>query len=513
MSDRSDQNLNKIKPIEELPVILATQKAQGATIVLCHGVFELLHSGHMRQVSAAKRHGDIVVVIIEADQNINKGPGRPVFNEKLRSETVAGMKDVDFVAVNKWQGATHAIRLLKPNIYIRGYDEDEESPDSSAVWEAENAAAQEVGATIETVNGVSYSSSKTLNELIGAFPPEVDLFLQQFRSRFGPKDIAKALSELHALRVLVIGEAILDEYVYGDTLGKSAKEPIIALRYLSSETHAGGSLVIANHLAEFCRHIDLVSYLGEENTREDFIRKSLKHNVHAEFVFKADSPTIVKRRFVEKYLVTKLLEVYEINDAPLQEHEEELLCKVLEPRLEECDVVIVADYGHGLVTQKIVDLLCRKAPFLAVNTQINAANAGYHTISRFPRADYVCLHEGEVRLDQRDRTGDIHSLVKSLSNRMGCDLVMVTRGKHGSLLYQNGQGFSECPAFAVKVVDRVGAGDSVLAISTLCAAKKMPLDMIGFISNMVAAQAVGIVGNRTAIDKDKLVLSIEGILR
>lgn len=504
---------DKIKPIEEVAEILAAQKDKGARVALCSGSFEFLHSGHIRKLSVARGGGDTVVVAITADQYVNLGPGRPLFNERLRAETVSALSDVDFVFVNKWPSAAVAIRLLKPDVFVRADTDKDEDPIDEDLWEAEAVAAREVGAQLTTANGASFSASRILNETFGVLAPEVNLFLRDFRRQYSASEVVKAISSLDSLKVLIIGEAILDEYVYGDTLGKSAKEPILALRYLSSEMHAGGSVVIANHLADFCKEIELVTYLGEQNTREEFVRKSLKQNVHPNFVLKAGSPTIVKRRFVEKYLISKLLEIYEINDEPMETGEEAALCEILEERLKQSDLVIAADYGHGLITPRIVDLLCQKARFLAVNTQINAANAGYHTISRFPRADYVCLHEGEVRLDQRDRTSDIRFLVEKLSNRLNARLVMVTQGKHGSLLYHRERGYSACPAFAVKVVDRVGAGDSVLAISSLCAARDLPLEMTGFISNMVGAQAVTILGNRTSIDREQLFLGIQGILR
>lgn len=350
-------------------------------------------------------------------------------------------------------------------------------------------------------------------ELLSPLPAEAEEFLAAFRQRYDAADVLEAIRRFGSLKVLVIGEAILDEYVYGDTLGKSAKEPMLALRYVSSEVHAGGSIVIANHLADFCQRVDLLTYLGRQNTREDFIRQNLKPSVHPEFILKSGSPTIVKRRFVERYLVSKLLEVYEINDEPLAGEEEDMLCEALERRLPELDVVIVADYGHGLITPRVIELLVSRSRFLAVNTQLNAANNGYHTISRYPRADYVCLHEGEVRLDQRDRWNDLRPLVTTLSKRLGCRQMMVTRGKHGSLLYSAKEGFSACPAFALQVVDRVGAGDSVLAVSSLCAGQALPADLTGFIANMVGAEAVKIVGNRTPIDKRELLRAIEVILQ
>lgn len=505
--------LDKIKTMDELAVIIAARKDEGARVALCHGTFELLHRGHIRHFSTAKGNGDIVVVVVEADKYMKKGPGRPLFAEQFRAETIAALADVDFVAVNKWHGPARAIRLLKPNVVVQGDADDDEAAGKFAPEDSEEAAAREVGASLKKASASPFSFTKSLNEFFGVFPPEVDVFLRKFRNQYCAEDVVDAISKLKSLRVLVIGEAILDEYVYGDTLGKSAKEPILALRYLSHEIHAGGSIVIANHLADFCSEVELVTYLGDQNTQEDFVRKSLRTNVSPSFIIKSGSPTIVKRRFVEKYLVTKLLEIYEINDEPMRDNEETSLLGALEERLPQSDVVIVADYGHGLITSRVIDLLCTKSPFLAVNTQINAANNGFHTISRYPRADYVCLHEGEVRLDQRDRAGDIQVLAERLSRRLGCKLVMVTRGKHGSILYHRDKGFSSCPAFAVKVVDRVGAGDSVLAISSLCAARDFPVEMTGFISNMVGAQAVAIVGNRTAVNKEQLVLAIQGVLR
>src|SRR5438046_9489709 len=121
------------------------------------------------------------------------------------------------------------------------------------------------------------------------------------------------------------------------------------MRYLSKETYAGGILAIANHVEEFCGSVDLLTYLGETDNHEHFIRERLKPNIRPIFIKKSGSPTIIKRRFVEKYAVTKMLEVYEINDDPLTAEEEDEFCANLEATLGEYDAVIVADFGHGLI--------------------------------------------------------------------------------------------------------------------------------------------------------------------
>lgn len=349
--------------------------------------------------------------------------------------------------------------------------------------------------------------------MIATLPEEAIGYLQEFRTRYSMADVLACLEELRNLRVVVLGEVILDEYVYCEALGKSGKEPMLVMKYLSQERYAGGILAIANHLAEFCQNITLISYLGVINSQEAFVRQCLKANITPLFVSKADSPTIIKRRFLDSYTRSKLLGVYEINDEWLNEQEEEELCSLLDQYLLEADLVIVADYDHGLITPKVVDVLTRHAPFLAINTQVNAANIGFHSISKYQRADFICTNENELRMDRRSRKGELEELVRHLSKKMRCQSVFITRGTNGTLLYREDEGFTTCPAFAVKVIDRIGAGDAVLAISSGLAARQTPSEVLSFIGNVVGAEAVAIIGNKHAIDKTQLIKSITSFLR
>jgi len=508
-----DDPNDKIQTISEIADILCEIKQNDKTIVHCHGVFDLVHPGHIRHLSAAKREGDILVVTLTPDVFVNKGPGRPVFTEQLRAESLAALQFVDFVAINEWPTAIETIQNLKPDVYVKGSDYINSEDDRTGKINDEESMVIKVGGRIHFTDDITFSSSTLLNNHLSVYPQEVDDYLINLRKKYSANDIISTLESLQSMTVMVIGEAILDEYVYGNTLGKSAKEPILALRYLSQETHVGGSVVIANHLSDFCKQVELVTYLGAEDSKEDFISESLKPNVNLTFVSKPNSPTITKRRFVDKYQVTKLLEFYEMNDDPLSGDSEKILVDNIRKLSPNCDAIIAADYGHGLITQEIVDVLCRDAKFLAVNTQINSANQGFHTLSRYPNADYVCVHEGEIRLDQRKTRGELRPLVEQLAERMKCSSVMVTQGKSGTLHYSTNSGFTQAPSLAIKIVDRVGAGDSVLAITSLCEAAGLPEDLVGFIANLVGAQAVNIVGNSTAIDKVSLYKAIEALMK
>lgn len=504
---------DKILDLEALVERIKALKAKGKRVVHCHGVFDLLHIGHIRHFAEAKQMGDVLVITLTPDQHVNKGPHRPAFTQSLRAEVLAALDMVDYVAINKWPSAVETIRLLRPSVYVKGPDYKDASKDLSGGINKEEEAVRSVGGEIRFTEDITFSSSTLINQHLPLLPPTVKEYVGRFREKHSTAEVVGTLESLKSLKVLVVGETILDDYIYCDAMGKSSKEPILAMRQLSYEMFAGGVLAIANHLVDFCAEVEVLTYLGMKNPYEEFIRERLKPGVKPTFVFKSDSPTIIKRRYVENYLLSKLFEVYLMNDELLEGQEEAEFCTLLEDRLPKYDVVIVADYGHGLMTPKAVQLVSKKAKFLAVNTQINAANIGFHTISKYPKADYICIHEGEVRLEHRSRKGDLKSLVENLAKKMSAANIMVTRGKAGTLVYGKKDDFNECPAFAVKVVDRIGAGDAVLALTSLLTAKKVPGEVVGFLGNLVGAQAVMIVGNRASIDRVQLLKSVESLLK
>ncbi len=505
--------LKKSQSLEGLELILQDARNQGKTIVHCHGVFDLLHVGHIRHLEEAKALGDVLVVTVTPDCYVNKGPHRPAFQEDLRIEGIAALDAVDYVAMNQWETAENAIKALKPDVYVKGPDYKPGRPDLTGGILREEAAVQLVGGRLETTNDVQFSSTSLLNRYVSMFPSNLNGWLVQFRERYTAEDVIDYLERLRALRVLVIGEAILDEYVYCQALGKSSKEPILAMQHVSKDTQLGGSLAIANHLANFCDHVELVSYLGTIQPHEKFIRQNLKTNISANFVFKSGSPTIVKRRFIEEYQFSKLLEVYEMNDAPLTDREDGQLSDLMSEKLANCDVAIVADFGHGLLSQSSIELLGEQAPFLAVNTQINAANMGFHTISKYPKADYISIQEKEIRVDRRDARGELKPMIEGLSKDLNCPSVMVTQGKNGTLLYHQEYGYFESPSLAVKVVDRIGAGDALFALTAPCVAVNIPADVVGLIGNLAGAQSVMTVGNSASVDRVQLQRSVESLLK
>jgi bifunctional ADP-heptose synthase (sugar kinase/adenylyltransferase) len=298
-------------------------------------------------------------------------------------------------------------------------------------------------------------------------------------------------------------------------MGKAGKEPMLAARYLSKELFAGGVLAAANHAAAFCDHVGLVSVLGTVDSHEAFIRRQLSPRVLPTFLHLEGAPTLVKRRFVEKSMMRKLFEVYILEEEEGLRVPEEALCELLQEALPNYDVVIVADYGHGMLGPEAIELLCKEARFLAINTQLNAHNHGFNTISKYTRADYICIAEHELRMEARNRSDDLRTLVLDVAERLSCEQILITRGAEGTLAYTAGEGFCSVPALVgpSAVVDRVGAGDSVLAVSSLCVARRAPMEIVGLIANAVGSQAIATVGNRTATQQATLFKHIESLVK
>lgn len=153
----------KIFELQEAAPILHSLKAGGKKIVHCHGCFDLLHPGHIKYFQASKRMGDVLVVTLSPDRFVDKGPGRPVFNEGLRAESIAALECVDYVAINEWPTAEETLRLLKPDIYVKG-QEFEKLEDKTGKIQQEAKVVKEIGAELRFTHEIVFSSTKLLNE-------------------------------------------------------------------------------------------------------------------------------------------------------------------------------------------------------------------------------------------------------------------------------------------------------------------------------------------------------------
>lgn len=504
----------KVKTLIELAAITAQLRAAGKTVAHCHGVFDLIHPGHIRHFAAASRLGDVLVVTVTRDEFVNKGPGRPVFSEQLRAESIAALGCVDYVAINEWPTAVETIERLKPSVYVKGSDYARPGDDLTGGIGKEEAAVQAAGGRLHFTDDITFSSSELLNTHFDVYPEEAQAFLKDFRRRYSADQVIERLEALKDLKVLVIGETIIDEYHYVKAVGKSPKETMVTTKFLREEAFAGGILACANHVASLSDHVHVVTCLGRSDSREDFIRSHLKPHVTTKYFHRDGTGTIVKRRFIEPDLsLAKMFEVSFFDDSPLPPHTEQAVCDYLRRVVDGYDLVIVIDYGHGFMGSDIIKTLAGARTHLAVNAQANSANFGFNLITKYPRADYVCIDEPEMRLAMHDRFGDLRRLVTTVGTDLSAARVTVTRGHRGATAWGSRDGFVDVPVFSRKVVDRVGAGDAYLSVTAPCAARGFPTDLVAFVGNAAGALAVAIVGNTSPVERVPLFKFITALLK
>lgn len=506
--------LRKLKSLEELGQVADAHRANGETIVLAHGTFDLLHVGHVRHLREAKRHGSVLFVTITADAFVNKGPGRPVFSEHMRAEILGALEFVDFVGIVHDATAIPALDAVKPNVYVKGQDYRDAEADITGGIVGERNAVESHGGRIEFTDEVTYSSSSLINRHLSVFDPTLDEFLETQRSTRKLDELSGLIEKIRDFRVLFIGDAIIDDYNYVSAMGKSPKENIIATLFGDREVFAGGVFAAAKHVADFCREVEIITVIGENCEYEELLRSALPNNVTLHAFQRPGMPTTRKSRYIDKSYLRKLFEVYYMDDSPTAPALEREIDRIIVDRADDFDLVVVTDFGHGLLTPSMIATLQRHARFLAVNAQSNSANMGYNLITKYDRADYICIDAPEARLAISDRTSDVEDVAsRILPSRLECPRIVVTHGKNGCVGYEKDKGTVHAPAFTKTVVDTVGAGDAFFAVTAPLAAAGGQMDQLTFIGNAAGAIKVGIVGHRRSVEKVPLLKFLTTLLK
>ena len=475
-------------------------KASHKTIVHCHGVFDLLHIGHIRYLKQARSLGDVLVVTITPDRYVDKGPHRPAFTEILRAEAVASLGVVDYVAINEWPTAEETLKLLRPTYYVKGAEYKSIDTDPTGKIGLEADVARELGVEIKFIDDIVFSSTNLINRFLSSLPDEIQDYLSILKQRYTLDQIVQVLDQMASLEVAIVGDTILDEYQYCTAIGKSSKDPVLAVKYQSKDLFVGGVLAVANHIANFTRKVHLFTPLGELDSHEEFIREKLAPNVEPYFSFQAGAPTLIKRRILDAYSTTKLMEIYVMDDSGLDKARDEAFQAAILDTLPQCDLTVAADFGHGAISPATVKVLSQNASYLTAMAQANAGNRGFNTITKYPRLDYFCLAAHELQLEMRKCKGSLRSMLKKAAARTKTSRAVVTCGRQGSIAWSKDEGFNEAPSMTSRVIDRIGAGDAFFSISSLCAVLNIPNDLLGLLGNIAGGIAVETIGNQKAVD-------------
>tara|TARA_A100001011_G_C14321313_1_gene850814 strand:- start:2084 stop:3613 length:1530 start_codon:yes stop_codon:yes gene_type:complete len=508
------KKISKLINFSDLEKKFSKYKSKKKIIVHCHGVFDLLHIGHIKHFKEAKKLGDVLIVTITADNFVNKGLNRPYFNQIFRAEAISSLEFVDHISIIEDKSADKAIMQIKPNFYCKGEDYKNLKQDITGKINNEKKTVEKYGGKIYFTSEITFSSSTLLNSSFNILNRDQNLFLEKLKRKFDFETIKKIIKQSSKSNGLVIGEAIIDEYTFCDVIGKSGKEPVLVYRDLKTDLYLGGSIAISNHLSGFCNKVNLVSMLGEKKEHLNFIKKNINKNINFKFINKIKSPTIIKKRFIDKNNSNKLLGLYKFNDEELNIKNEKQLLLILKKQITKSDFIVVSDYGHGFLNNNVISFLLKKNIFTSINAQINASNVGFHSLKRFSKSNLIVINETELRHESRSRDGNLDELIIKLSSKLNIQYLIVTSGNSGVKLFnKKTKKMHYCPAFANKIVDKIGAGDTLLAVITLLLYNKCDIDLSLFISSLCAAETVESIGNSNSVIANNILRKIDHMLK
>lgn len=348
---------------------------------------------------------------------------------------------------------------------------------------------------------------KNLSNLI---PFDTIKWLKKQIDIYGVDIFKECLDTITNSKVLIIGETIIDEYIYCDALGKVTKDPLIAFEKRTKHTQLGGVLAVAKHFSGLGINSIVISKWS--NIDQDLISSEVSTNKNINLINLKSNKSIKKTRYVDRSSNARVFESYELpNEHDYLTSPKEIKNSIHEHQLN-FDHLIVMDYGHNFFDHNITSEYMNFGVPVSVNTQSNAGNRGFNPISNYVNADIVFLNGSEVQVEMRNKVSKLDKIVTDLGNKLKCKELYVTNGSAGITSWSKEKGIIVSPTFAPTIVDRTGAGDALLAAISSLRINHVPIEIATFFGNIAGSLLVGVMGNEKAINSADLQYEADRII-
>jgi cytidyltransferase-like protein len=473
-ADRVHQR-DKIVTVEELPKI--RKRFRDNTIVLCHGAFDLVHIGHLIHFEEARSLGDLLVVTITGDSHIAKKRAVSL-HENARARQISALEIVDYVAIIDEPSALAAIRALQPDVYVKGPEYANLLLDKTSNISHEKELIEALGCRIHFTSGETFSSTKLSHFLLSSSEAVQDnpllrndrvMFRDVSELGFTLDQVKSFLVDAGRLRVCLIGETIVDEWVDVTVENISQKSRCVAGLESARVRQIGGAGIIALHLSSFAATVDCFTNALDQ--------RDVPPNVKVTSL--ASSP-LVKTRFVDKDTGFPL---FESKQLALEDVKREQL-----PAFDDYDLVLLADFGHGLLDATAINsqLARGRRAFVAAMVQVNSSNYGYNLPTKYVGAEYYSLNRIEAELCLHQQGLPLPELLERMAGVLQCDQLSVSDGAHGARVRIHDDRFT-LPTLSTSVVDTIGCGDALFALGSLAACLRLPARMVALAGGIAAA--------------------------
>ena len=490
---------SKIRKIDSLKDEVQRIKKSGRKVVVCSGHFNVIHPGHLRFLNHAKQLGDFVIVAIYGSSELVESARSRYYSQDERATGVANLEMVDFVYKNK-ENVSELIDVVVPDIMLLGKEFEEKSGRIVRELDAAKKANTKV---VYSSGDIRYDNSSFLRN-----PSLSDVQHQKFSQFIDICDkeqvdllgLQQKLDDLSKLKLLVVGDTIVDQFVACDPLGLSAEAPVMVLKELESKEYIGGAAIIAQHVRSLGAKCHFISVLGDDSN-SCFVKKCLEESgVDTSLILDKSRPTTFKIRYLagkQKILRISRLKQHYV----AKKIEEQLIERVLEV-VDHIDGIILSDFSYGVMTPHLIETITKIANDKGIKVYADSqCSSQVGDIKRYKNITLASPTEKEARISLSDESSSIEKIAIDLLSISKFQYLAITLGAQGVVVYEDRLESEEnirkmfFPALAENPIDVAGAGDAMLTGLALSISSGLKMADAIALSSCMSAISVMRMGN------------------
>lgn len=502
---------HKIKTVEELIDIIGPQFLRTKKVVMCHGVFDVVHPGHMRHLMYAKGKADILIASLTADHHINKGQYRPHIPQSIRAANLAAFEMVDYVVIDKNATPLENIEKLQPDFFAKGYEYSGKSMPKKT-QEEHDLLESYGGVMLFTPGDVVYSSSKLIN-LEEPMVRLEKLAAVMELEKISIKDLIDTLHSPKPITIHVVGDTIVDGMTHTNVIGGQIKTPTLSVRLESQENYVGGAGIVAKHLKAAGADVIFSTVLGEDPLAEFVVNDLREAGIKLQLITDKSRPTTYKNAIVANNY--RLVKVDTVDNSSISDVIKEKLVESVSST--KADAVIFSDFRHGIFNKRTIDELIAAIPSGCFKVADSQVATRWGNITEFKGFDLITPNEREARFALGDQDSGIRPLASSLYDEAQCKTLILKLGERGLITCRSKDhealdSYVFIDSFADHVIDAVGSGDALLAYATLALLKGYSSSIASIVGSIAAACECEIDGN-IPIAKEDVIKKLHQVIQ
>ena len=316
------------------------------------------------------------------------------------------------------------------------------------------------------------------------------------------EDLRSVLDTFTDLKIHVVGDTIVDSYVYCSLIGSGTKTPTLSVKQEEQVDFVGGAAVVAKHLKRAGAQVEFTSILGEDDLQDYVLHDLRESGIDCHILVDPTRPTTRKTVFISQN--QRMLKVDKLDNRPIVDKYVKQIQETISTS--GADVFVFSDFRHGIFSRQTISRLVSSIPDGRLKVADSQVASRWGNILDFQGFDLITPNEKEARFSLGDQDSVVRPLALELYKRAKCRCLMLKMGERGLLTYRSEEGRAHIniDTFAQHVVDSVGSGDALLAYATLALATTKSEVIASILGSVAAAVACESEGNNPVAPKSIL---------